>query len=625
MTLRFGSVCSGIESASVAWHPFGWTAAWFAEVDKAASLVLAYRFPSIDNHGDMTKLPALIRARLVEAPDVLVGGTPCQGMSIAGRRGGMADARTNLAFSYVDIADAIDEVRAQDGLEPCILVWENVPGALSMPDNSLGNFFAAIVGDDEPLEPGTRPEPGRSSAHWRWEEKSREHRPKWTNAGYAVGPDRAIAWLVKDAQYFGLAQRRARVFVVASAREGFDPSDVLFEFDGVRRDSAPRRETGEDVTHPVAPCFVSSGRGVERTGDTRGQDPVIACDEYRDVGFLGRSEDDTNPASGRPFGRPSGITWPAEIACTLNAHFGEKQGLEDQHINGGGVFSYPLPEISLCLNAGGMGRRDAESETLIPTNRCFFDDAVLPFDTTQITSPGNYSKSAPGDPCHPLAAGAHPPSVAYAIHSDALGRTGDALTPSPDSTGRIRLRPAGMGISEDVSFNLTAAAVHAVCVTGSVTHTLTSEGFDASEDGTGRGQPIIPAVGYRTTGNCGAYETGSRVDALTTGTDQTSHLVHQPTTHMAVRRLMPIECERLQGFPDNWTRVPTRHYATQKITKLRPAEQWEPAPQGGWWLMAADGPRYKQLGNSMATNCMKWIGGRIVRHLRNNTLDRLLG
>jgi len=224
--MRFGSVCSGIESASVAWHPLGWETAWVSEVDAAASAVLAYRLPNVPNLGDMTQIAPLIEAGVVEAPDVLVGGTPCQSFSVAGRRQGLADPRGQLTLSFVEIADAIDSARRAVGKPECVIVWENVPGILSHKDNPFGNFLAALAGEDEPLEPSGK---------------------RWPDAGVVLGPQRAIAWRVLDAQYFGLSQRRKRITLVASARDGFDPGEILLEFDGVRRDSPPSREKGQDV------------------------------------------------------------------------------------------------------------------------------------------------------------------------------------------------------------------------------------------------------------------------------------------------------------------------------------------------------------------------------------------
>lgn len=228
--MRFGSVCSGIEAASVAWHPLGWRAAWLAEIEPFPCAVLAHHYPDTPNLGDMSTLAARILSGEVEAPDLFCGGTPCQAFSVAGLRRSLGDARGNLSLTFCEIADAIDTMRRIRGHQPAIIFWENVPGVLSTRDNAFGCFLAGIAGEDEPLEP-----PGG----------------KWANAGAVLGPKRSVAWRTLDAQFFGLAQRRRRVFVVASARADFDPAAVLFEWDGVRRDSAPRREAGEAAAGSV--------------------------------------------------------------------------------------------------------------------------------------------------------------------------------------------------------------------------------------------------------------------------------------------------------------------------------------------------------------------------------------
>jgi DNA (cytosine-5)-methyltransferase 1 len=232
--MRFLSVCSGIEAASVAWEPLGWQASGFAEIEPFPCAVLAHHYPDVPNHGDMTLLPAKIRAGEVEAPDLLCGGTPCQAFSVAGLRQSLDDARGNLTLTFCEIADAIDAMRKQ----PSIVFWENVPGVLNTKDNAFGCFLGALAGEDDALvAPGGR----------------------WANAGFVDGPQRAVAWRVLDAQYFGVAQRRRRVFVVASARADFDPAAVLFEFEGVRRDTAPSREAGQAVAGTFKACASSSG------------------------------------------------------------------------------------------------------------------------------------------------------------------------------------------------------------------------------------------------------------------------------------------------------------------------------------------------------------------------------
>lgn len=224
--MKYGSVCSGIEAASKAWEPLGWKPAWFSEIEPFPSAVLAHHWPEVINLGDMTKIADAVRAGEVEAPDVLVGGTPCQAFSIAGLREGLSDDRGQLTLSYVELANAIDAKRRERGEPEAIIVWENVPGVLSSKDNAFGCFLAGLAGESSELQPAGG---------------------KWTHAGCVSGPERVIAWRVLDAQFFGVAQRRRRVFVVASARRGFDPAAVLFELDSVRRDSAPRRETQKAV------------------------------------------------------------------------------------------------------------------------------------------------------------------------------------------------------------------------------------------------------------------------------------------------------------------------------------------------------------------------------------------
>lgn len=434
----FGSVCSGIEAASVAWKPLGWRPLALAEIESFPSAVLAHHYPDVPNVGDMTMHDwSQYRGQC----DVVVGGPPCQAFSVAGLRKSLDDDRGNLSLQYMRAVHAID---------PFWCVTENVPGWLSTKDNAFGCFLAGMVGEDAELVP-----PGG----------------RWTDAGVVTGPERTAAWRILDAQYFGLAQRRRRVFVLSVRGSGnWRCAAALFPVgQSLSWNPAPRRETGQGFAASTAPSLTASGRGVGRTGGSRGQDPMVA------VAFGG------NNTAG-----------PIDVATAVNAH------------------------------GGPHGRQDFESETFIA-------------------------------------------------------------------------------------------------------HTLRAEGFDASEDGTGRGVPLVPtarAIAFsskdhgadvgevsptlRAMGHSGSHANaggqvavafdlrGREGGAAFEGPHDTANIraasggsSRSYVAASSVRRLTPRECERLQGFPDDYTLVTVRG---------RPA---------------ADGPRYKALGNSMAVPVMAWIGRRI--------------
>lgn len=255
--LRFGSVCSGIECASLAFTPLGWEAAWFSEIEPFPCELLAYRFPTVPNLGDMTTIADRVLRGEVEAPDMLCGGTPCQAWSLAGKRLSLDDARGNLALQFVRLADAIDYVRRRAGLPPVVVFFENVPGLLSTKDNALGHFLAGLSGEDVPLEP-----PGG----------------KWTNAGAVSGPIRNCAWRVLDAQHHGVPQRRNRIYVVASAGDRFNPAAVLFEREGLRGHPA----TGDGPRQVAAAD--ARGRAADGGGRVAYAPPDSACRADADRG-----------------------------------------------------------------------------------------------------------------------------------------------------------------------------------------------------------------------------------------------------------------------------------------------------------------------------------------------------
>ena len=206
--VRYLSVCSGIEAASVAWEPLGWEPAAFAEVEKFPSAVLAHHWPQVPNLGDMTRHESWN----LGAIDLLVGGTPCQSFSVAGLRKGLHDPRGGLMLRFLEIAQR---------QRPRWIVWENVPGVLS---SHGGRDFGAFLGALGAL-------------------------------GYGW------AYRVLDAQWFGVAQRRRRVFVVGCLGDGAAAATVLFESESVQRNPAPSREKGQGVA-----AFTPSSIGDYRQG-----------------------------------------------------------------------------------------------------------------------------------------------------------------------------------------------------------------------------------------------------------------------------------------------------------------------------------------------------------------------
>jgi DNA (cytosine-5)-methyltransferase 1 len=269
--VRYGSVCSGIEAATAAWHPLGWEPAFFSEIEPFPRAVLAHHYPDVPLHGDFTTIQGDDYGPI----DLLVGGTPCQSFSIAGLRGGLDDDRGNLALEFLRLAQRT---------RPKWLVWENVPGVLS---SNGGRDFGSIIGGMVEL-------------------------------GYG------IAYRVLDAQYFGVAQRRRRVFVVGCLGDAASAAAVLFERQSLCGDFAPRRAPGHENTATLRTRAPASG------GQGTDFEHVVAHT------LTARSGASINAPDYQTY---LPISWPAEVAPTLTCDFAAKHGQNNQHINSGaGLF-----------------------------------------------------------------------------------------------------------------------------------------------------------------------------------------------------------------------------------------------------------------------------------------------
>ncbi len=215
--MNYISLFSGIEAASVGWAPLGWKPVAYAEIDPFCCAVLQHHYPTVPNVGDMTAVNWQAYDGQV---DVVVGGPPCQAFSVAGQRQSLEDPRGNLLFTYL---------RALNAIDPLWSLTENVPGLLSTRDNAFGIFLAGLVGADAPLVPARG--------------------QRWTDAGVVTGPRRTAAWRILDAQWFGVPQRRRRVFILAirGARNWRAPAALLSLTDSVQGHPTPRRAERQDV------------------------------------------------------------------------------------------------------------------------------------------------------------------------------------------------------------------------------------------------------------------------------------------------------------------------------------------------------------------------------------------
>jgi DNA (cytosine-5)-methyltransferase 1 len=469
--MRYLSVCSGIEAATVAWHGQGFEPLAFSEIEKFPRQVLAHHYPDVPLHGDFT---VLREQDWIGDADILVGGTPCQAFSVAGLRNSLDDDRGNLTLEFVRLADAIDDLRPTG----CgtIIVWENVPGVLSVKDNAFGCFLGALVGNDDPIVPTGG---------------------KWTSAGMVVGSKRSAAWRVLDAQYFGVAQRRRRVFVVASARDDIDPAEILFEREGMRRNTPPSREQGKEVAATVAARFgISRNNHEEVVTQFVGEVAPTLTKEGTGVVRPGFQED------GWYVGVKNGSHWDGD--------------------------QYPHPTLSQSLkSSGGVGSSNQEvfsqrGAYLAPVAARMVAFGEYVDDGTASTMKSRDYKDATDLVAQPVAFG---------------------VGENPDLGHCLRSGASKADKHESTTYVAQPTMIH------------------------GTQDPIISDIAFPPGRNSGQ-----------------ENVLVQP---MAVRRLTPVECERLQGFPDNYTDIPK----------------------------AADGPRYKALGNSMAVPVMTWIGKRIAREV----------
>lgn len=599
--MTFLSVSSGISAASEAWAPLGWKACAFSEIEPFPCAVLAHHHPDTPNLGDMTKFhewPRTLR------PDILEGGTPCQGFSVAGLRKGLADPRSRLSLTFVEIAALY---------RPAWLVWENVPGVLSSEGGAdFAAFLGALTGRDVPIP-----------------------RDGFQNSGHIEGiPDAyGIAWRVLDAQFAGVPQRRRRVFVVGYLgdwRRG--AVAVLFERESLLGNPPPRREAGEgtagtltsragngsrpagangnlipEVAGTIQANGKAAGSATSQDADQGNLIPVHTTgagfwkeglgtlrareqDSHENlVAFSGRARGD----DGRGYDRPpqvftDGIVGaldtvkPHCVAFSCKDHGADagdiaptlrSMGHDGSHANGGGQIAVAFTQNSRSeVRVIGGDGQVAGAVTADPGEQC---QNYIAAQHALVFEPrcARNGRGMPEEICPPLKAqsgetgkGDAAPCVAIAFHG----------SQDPDVSGDIT-HPCGRN-------------------SGLETCVATFQQSSQSGKGT---------IGYDTSGIAKPVKTQQDGQMIQTG--------------YVVRRLTPTECERLQGFPDGHTQLPDWN-------GWRPLDDGEDPEEliaqgfklrinsktGKARVNDPDGPRYKALGNSMAVPVMRWIGQRIA-------------
>jgi DNA (cytosine-5)-methyltransferase 1 len=479
--MKYLSVCSGIEAASKAWEPIGWEPVAFSEIEAFPSAVLKHHWPKVPNLGDMSKYEQWnIQSGSV---DLLVGGTPCQSFSVAGLRQGLKDPRGNLMLTYLAIAER---------LKPRWLVWENVPGVLSSNGGKdFGSFLGAL---------------GELGYEW--------------------------AYRVLDAQWFGVAQRRRRVFVVAHLGEGNLAAKVLFESESVRRDTPPSRETRQGVATDV-----EASTGVSPT--------ITQCKGSRG----GCSDEALMEIRAVHEAINAGIP---DVCATIDCGLAKQVG--KQLTQQAESFYFPIPIHDQATRFSGKrgGKQDGKGNGL--------------------------GVGKPGDPCPTLTKG-DKHAVLYENHPN------DSRVTGPHDVAPSCVSRYGTGggnvplVQEAIAFEPGIATRE-----GSESR-FVKELSPTLRKEMGDNQVAVAVDCYNKT-------IGDKSQSISSSASDINHTggVINPADRMAVRRLTPRECERLQGFNDDHTMIPWRN---------KPADQ------------CPDGPRYKALGNSMAVPCMAWIGKRI--------------
>lgn len=600
--------------------------------------------------GDITK----IHGDEIEPVDCITFGSPCQDLSIAGRRAGLAGERSGLFMEAVRI---IKEMRSStNGLYPTFAIWENVPGVFS---SNNGDDFRAVLEELACVEQPNAVIPGPPRGG------------RWSKAGAIAGNGWSLAWRQLDSQYFGVAQRRKRIALILDLG-GQRAGEILFERTSLSRHPDPCIQAWKEVAGLTANRPAGNDRmvgagflcGSSRNADSRGTEADRAGKSEAEERTSG---DKCCEAAAYTLKIRSGCAGGGKGALVQTEKTGTLSTIQDQTI-----FQL-IQEPTYCIsgntvdrktNQNGTGVRESGAFTVNTVDRhavayalqnqnLCIDDA-LPFDTTQITSKVNKSNPQWGDPCHPLAAAAHPPAAVIRISDEEMPvqpmvLESNQVHATVTQNGICPTLPASMGLgggyvpmitdhpadrpvvfenhAQDARYKEAPTCSPTVVArwgTGGGNTPLVAVPRQVTSYGIGNGQAHAyaskeksgtldtmhdaQAVAIEYSGCLNPWDTQARrvygedgtFPALpsrkSAGGNQQAVLAGQ-RTRWIVRRLTPTECERLQGYPDGWTDI--GEWTDTKGKKHKPA----------------DSPRYKALGNSIALPQWFWIAQKMKSYM----------
>jgi len=584
--ITIGSLFDGISGFPLAGQRNGMTALWASEIEPFPIKVTKIRFPNMKHLGDITK----IDCNNLEPVDIVTGGSPCQDLSVAGKRAGLAGARSGLFMEQIRIVRELREIDKRNGrtgvdIRPRFMVWENVPGAFS---SNKGEDFRAVLEETARIADETAVIPGPPKG-------------KWNTAGCIMGNSWSIAWRVLDAQYWGVPQRRRRIFLVADFG-GQSAPEILFKRKGLSRYSQESGETREgtasDAEGSIGKASGADIYNLKLTGDTactlnatsggsstHSEPAVVAIDSNcQDSRFkLTGQVVPTIPAKAGTGGNNGPMLAVAYGICSYasnsmksdNPHSGiyEAETSRTIDLNGG----------SPACNQGGM--------------------AIV-----QCVEPGALSRGQGErvwDKCPTLRAnmGDNQPCV---VLND---QEGSQMDVSENVVGTLRAEMHG---------NIPAVTTYSFQRSDEFKETdkASTQSRRQYKDAT----DLVCSVDCR---NFNETDKHGTLQAKGNG-GQSLNYMGAVREGYSVRRLTPLECERLQGFPDGWTDIPGQTEATEQElefwrdvwltwdkTQAEDPEKVKPRTDKAIlkWLKnpTSDSAQYKALGNSVAIPCVEYV------------------